>query len=143
MSLGQGSELVWLAFLFTGEMSLSRDAAGQTLDTRDPTASFFEQWMSTWCRKLVIARALGEVRLPLTGSAFRFKLRVQNSTYGDQLPSPAWRVGRDLRTRSLIWRDEGGRGRIGARALAPLRRFEAASLRVEAQQRDKPVRDID
>jgi hypothetical protein len=43
----------------------------------------------------------------------------------------------------LIWRDEGGRGRIGARALAPLRRFEAASLRVEAQQRDKPVRDID
>ena len=96
MSLGQGSELVWLAFLLTGDMSLSRDAVGQTLDARDPTAPFFEQWMSAWCRKLVIARALGKVRLPLTASACRIKLRVQNSAFEDQLPSPAWRAGRDL-----------------------------------------------
>jgi hypothetical protein len=94
--LGQGSGLVWLAFLLTGDMSLSTDVVGQTLDARDPTTPFFGQWMSAWCRKLVIARALGKVLLPLTASACRTKLRVQNSAYEDQLPSPTWRVGRDL-----------------------------------------------
>ena len=97
MFLGQGSELVRLAFLLTGDMSLSRDAVGQTLDARDSTAPFFEQWMSAWCRKLVIARALGKVRLPLTASANRIKLRVQKSTSGDQLPPPAWSAGGDVR----------------------------------------------
>ena len=96
MFLGQGSELVRLAFLLTGDMSLSSDVVGQTLDARDSTAPFFEQWMSAWCRKLVIARALGKVRLFLTASACRIKQRVQNSAYGDQLPSPGWKVGRDL-----------------------------------------------
>jgi DNA-directed RNA polymerase specialized sigma24 family protein len=96
MFLGRGSKLVWLAFLLTGDMSLGGDVVGEALDARDSTAPFFEQWMSAWCRKLVIARALGKVRLPLTASARRIKVRVQNSAYEDQLPSPAWRVGRDL-----------------------------------------------
>ena len=46
-----------------------------------------------------------------------------------------WAVSADKRTRSLSWRDEGGPDASAPGPLAPLRRFEAASLRVEAQQR--------
>jgi hypothetical protein len=96
MLLDQGSELVWLAFLLTGDMSLSRKVAGEALDAPDPTGPFFEQWMSTWRRRLVIAKVLDTVRLPLAASACRVRLRVQNSTYGDQLPSPTWSAGREV-----------------------------------------------
>lgn len=92
----QGSELVWLAFLLTGDIALSGDVAGETLGALDPTGPFFEPWMSAWRRKLVITRALGKVRLPLMASACRVRLRVQNSTYGDQLPSPTWSAGREV-----------------------------------------------
>ena len=97
--LDLGSELVWLAFLLTGDMSLSGDVVGEALDAcdqRDPTIPFFEQWVSAWCRNLVIARALDEVRVALTASACRVSLRVQNSTYRVQLPSPAWSAGREV-----------------------------------------------
>jgi len=96
MFLDRGSELAWLAFLLTGDMSVGGDVVGEALDARHPTAPFFEQWMSAWCRKLVIARALGKVQLPLTASVSRTKRRVQNSTYGDQLPPPVWRAGREV-----------------------------------------------
>jgi hypothetical protein len=96
MFLNRGSDLVWLAFLLTGDMSLGGDVVGEALDARDPTAPFFEQWMSAWYRNLVIVRALGNVRLPLAASISRVKLRVQNWTYGDQLPPPTWRTGREV-----------------------------------------------
>ena len=96
MFLDQGSELVWLAFLLTGDMSLGADVVAEALDASGPTAPFFEQWMSAWRRKLVIARTLGKVRLPLTASVCRVKLRVQNWTYGDELPPPAWLAGRGV-----------------------------------------------
>jgi hypothetical protein len=91
-----GSKLVWLAFLLTGDMSLGGDVVGEALEAHDPTAPFFEQWMSAWRRKLVIARALGRVRLPLMTSISRVKLRVQNWTYEDQLPPPTWSAGREV-----------------------------------------------
>jgi len=96
MFLEQGSELVWLAFLLTGDMAVSRKVAEEALDARDPTGQFFEQRMSAWRRKLVIARALGNVRLPLMASACWVRLRVQNPTYGDQLPSPTWSAGHEV-----------------------------------------------
>jgi len=96
MSLEQGSELVWLAFLLTGDISLSGDLAGEAMDAHDPTGKFFEPWMSAWRRRLAIAKALDTVRLPLVASARRVRLRVQNSTYGDQLPSPTWSAGHEV-----------------------------------------------
>ena len=94
--LERESELVWLGFLLTGDISLSREAAGEARDARDPNGQFFEQQMSAWRRRLVIAKALDTVRLPLAASACRVRLNVQNSTYGDQLPSPAWSAGREV-----------------------------------------------
>jgi len=79
------SELIWLAFLLTGDMSLSGDVVGGALNA--PVRC---------CRKLVIARALDKVRMALTASARRIRLRVQNSTDGDQLPPPTWSAGREV-----------------------------------------------
>jgi len=77
--LDRGSELVWLAFLLTGDMSLGRDVVGEALDARDPTAPFFEQWMAAWGRKLVIASPGASAPGPL-GPSQRFEavvLRVE------------------------------------------------------------------
>jgi hypothetical protein len=94
MFLDQGSELVRLAFLLTGDISVGGDAIEAALDRYDPTVPFFERWRPARCRKLVIARALANVQLPLAASICRVTLSAQNSTFRDQLPPPGWSAGR-------------------------------------------------
>ena len=66
------AKLPWLASLITGDPT-----PGAVLETPDADHAgnpFFAQWMVTWSRKLVIAKALGNIATELRGSVRRTAL---------------------------------------------------------------------
>jgi len=81
------SELLWLAFLLTGDRETSMDAVVKAMDVNDATNPFFRNWMISWSRKLVIARALGSVEQQMEESVRRTRER--------QCPRPAEMPSRD------------------------------------------------
>jgi DNA-directed RNA polymerase specialized sigma24 family protein len=60
-----------LAWLLTGERETSVDAALEALDTASDPNWSFEEWMSAWSRRVVIAKVLTAIRGELAESARR------------------------------------------------------------------------
>ena len=81
------SELLWLAYLITGNRELSVDAVVNAADY-DPSNPFFRNWMISWSRKLVIARALGAVERDMAVSLDRTRRLRHPRLQG--FPSPQW-----------------------------------------------------
>lgn len=75
------SELLWLAYLLTGDRQTSMDAVVHAMDTSDAANPFFRNWMISWSRKLVIAKALGSIEQEMGESVRRARER--------QCPRPA------------------------------------------------------
>ena len=71
----QRSELLWLAFLLTGDRGLSVEAVAGAMDMEDAGNPFFRNWMISWSRKLVIAKALGTVEPRMAASIERTRER--------------------------------------------------------------------
>jgi len=54
-------DLYWLAYLLTGDRERSAQAVIETIEMPDAANPFFGGWMSTWSRKIYIAKVLGYV----------------------------------------------------------------------------------
>jgi len=65
------SELLWLAYLLTGDRDKSHDAVVNAMDVNDTSNPFFRNWMISWSRKLVIAKALDSMKSELSASLAR------------------------------------------------------------------------
>ncbi len=71
----QPNNLSWLAFLLTGDRTLSVDTEVEALGRKDLASPFFENWMVAWRRKLFIAEALAAVNSLMSASVLRTKAR--------------------------------------------------------------------
>jgi hypothetical protein len=69
------TELLWLAFLLTGDRELSVDAVADATDMNDAGNPFFRNWMISRSRKLVIAKALSVVEFDMAESVRRTRER--------------------------------------------------------------------
>jgi hypothetical protein len=69
------TELLWLAFLLTGDREMSVDAVAGATDMNDAGNPFFRNWMISWSRKLVIAKALSVVEFDMAESVRRTRER--------------------------------------------------------------------
>jgi len=85
--VNERSELLWLAFLLTGDRDTSIDVLATAMDMDDVASPFFRNWMISWSRKLVIARALGSLEPQMAASVQRTRERRGPDT---QIPGKAW-----------------------------------------------------
>lgn len=83
------SELLWLAYLLTGDRATSVEAVASAMDMDDAGNPFFRNWMVSWSRKLVIAKALNVVESAMAESVERTQRR--------NCPRPAGMPGRNWR----------------------------------------------
>jgi hypothetical protein len=90
--VNQRNELLWLAYLLTGDRSASVDTVADAVDLNDVGNPFFKNWMVSWARKLVIVKARSRVDAALAASARRTRKR-QSTDAADQLQPIDWRVG--------------------------------------------------
>jgi DNA-directed RNA polymerase specialized sigma24 family protein len=67
----QAASLYRLAWLLTGNQETSIDATLEVLDTESDAGAFFERWMLSWSRRIVIAKVLNVIRRELAVSAQR------------------------------------------------------------------------
>ncbi len=84
--VNQRNELLWLAYLLTGNRTLSVNAVTDAMDHKDVANPFFKNWMVSWARKLVIVKAHSEVEAELAASARR--IRQRQFTAGWDVPQP-------------------------------------------------------
>ncbi|HEY2013836.1 MAG TPA: hypothetical protein VGH38_10070 [Bryobacteraceae bacterium] len=63
--------LYWLAFLITGNTESSIEVAVEALESQSEATPFFADWIATWSRKVVIAKALAAIRGELCASLLR------------------------------------------------------------------------
>jgi hypothetical protein len=88
----QRKELFWLAFLLTGDRSLSLETVTEAAEWRDSSDPFFRNWMVSWARKLVIVRARSAMDGALSASARR--LRQRQAAARLEAPQPVdWTLG--------------------------------------------------
>ncbi len=93
----QGHQWLRLAFWLTGDPGATIDAVTEVADGHDAAHPFFQEWMTVWARKLVIAKALGKVHPQMAASIHRTKLRsAEISLQWDSLPPPAWSAGHEV-----------------------------------------------
>lgn len=79
------ADLLWLAFLLTGQRDISLDIAVDTIASQDDGYPFFTTWMGAWARRTVIAKALGAIRGELAESAHRTRMaRVEHGAAAPQ-----------------------------------------------------------
>jgi DNA-directed RNA polymerase specialized sigma24 family protein len=64
------TDLYWLAFLLTGRRDISIDIVADAI-LQNKANPFFTSWMTAWSRRIVIAKALTEIRQELAVSARR------------------------------------------------------------------------
>lgn len=64
-------ELLWLAYLLTGDRETSVNAVVDAMDNKPGSNPFFRNWMISWSRKLVIAQALGAIESEMADSVRR------------------------------------------------------------------------
>jgi DNA-directed RNA polymerase specialized sigma24 family protein len=82
------ADLHWLAFLLTGRRETSIDIAVDTIAAEDvPSRPYFSTWMVAWARRVVIAKALGQIRGELAASARRTESKRVNKAV---VPSRDW-----------------------------------------------------
>jgi len=67
----RAADFHWLAFLLTDSHDLSVEIAVETVEAVDDSNPYFSTWMSSWARRLVIAKALAKVRDDVAASARR------------------------------------------------------------------------
>jgi len=84
----QRNELLWLAYLLTGNRTLSVNTVTDAMDHRDVANPFFKNWMVSWARKLVIVKAHSEVEAELAASARRIRQRQSTTAGWDDVPQP-------------------------------------------------------
>jgi DNA-directed RNA polymerase specialized sigma24 family protein len=89
----QRSELLWLAFLLTGDREMSVEAVVDAMDLNDTGNPFFRNWMVSWSRKLVIAKALGAVEGQMAASVRR--TRERRCPRPAKVPDRGWSLNRD------------------------------------------------
>jgi hypothetical protein len=96
MMLSQQSkpELLWLAYLLTGDRGMSVEAVADAVDVTDPGNPFFRNWMISWSRKLVIAKALGAAESQMAESVRRTRRRRCPRFQG--LPTRTWSLDADV-----------------------------------------------
>ena len=82
------SELLWLAYLLTGDRDISIEVLADAMNMEDAANPFFRNWMISWSRKLVIARALGAVEGEMAVSVTR--TRQRRCPRGSLTPSKGW-----------------------------------------------------
>ena len=102
----QKSELLWLVLLLTGDPTLSLETVTGTPDSHDDSSPFFREWLVTWSRKLVIARALGAVEFGMAASIRSLEARQERNSPATELPPASWsathEVSRTHLERALI-----------------------------------------
>lgn len=86
------SELLWLAYLLTGDRGTSVEAVADAMDLSDAGNPFFRNWMIAWSRKLVIAKALGAVEGEMAASVHR--TRDRRCPRPAEMPGRGWTLGR-------------------------------------------------
>lgn len=82
------TELLWLAYLLTGDREMSLDVVVQAMDLEDASNPFFRNWMISWSRKLVIAKALGSLEAEMAASVER--TRGRHSAHPADIPVGNW-----------------------------------------------------
>lgn len=93
------SELYWLAFLLTGDKEQSVQAFTHALEVEDAANPFlpnpfFQGWLVSWARSLVIAAALGTIPSELRRSVRRVEhSRCEDPSHAS--PPPGIRGGLD------------------------------------------------
>ena len=107
------ADLHWLATLLTGCRETATEVTFQALEPPDDADPFFSNWMRSWSRRNVIARALAAVREDLARSARWMGARpVENCEF----PPQSWAL-EQVTTRSDL-----------ERALLPIEAFPRASV---------------
>jgi hypothetical protein len=96
MQIGQtrdyAASLHWLAYLLTGRREASIEIAADTLAADDSANPYFSTWKAAWARRVVIAKALAEVRDELAASARRTELKSVNNRV---MPPRDWMLDPD------------------------------------------------
>ena len=87
------SELLWLAFLLTGDREMSVEAVVDAMDLSDAGNPFFRNWMISWSRKLVIAKALSAVEPQMAASVRH--TRGRRCARRSDTPDRSWSLNRD------------------------------------------------
>jgi hypothetical protein len=87
------SELLWLAFLLTGDHEMSLDVVVSAMDLSDAGNPFFRNWMISWSRKLVSAKALGTLELQMAESVQR--TRERRCPRQSNIPDRKWSLDND------------------------------------------------
>lgn len=107
------ADLHWLATLLTGCREIAADVTMQVITSADDPNAFFSTWMTTWSRRLVIAKALAAVHQELAASARRTALKHAEDS---ALPPRSWVL------------DEGTTKSDLERALLPMDLFPRAAV---------------
>jgi DNA-directed RNA polymerase specialized sigma24 family protein len=89
----QRSELLWLAFLLTGDREMSVEAVVDATDLSHAGNPFFRNWMISWSRKLVIAKALSAVEPQMAASVRH--TRERRCARRAETPDRSWSLDRD------------------------------------------------
>jgi hypothetical protein len=87
------SEMLWLAFLLTGDREMSVEAVVDAMDLSDAGNPFFRNWMISWSRKLVIAKALSAVEPQMAASVRH--TRERRCARRAETPDRSWSLDRD------------------------------------------------
>ncbi|MBZ5619752.1 MAG: hypothetical protein LAQ69_13660 [Acidobacteriia bacterium] len=86
----RAADLYWLAFLLTEYRESSADIAGAAVASQDGASPYFSNWMLSWSRRLVIAKALATIRGELAASARRMEMKRLSKS---ALPARNWTLG--------------------------------------------------
>lgn len=86
------SELLWLAYLLTGDRGMSVEAVVDAMDLSDAGNPFFRNWMISWSRKLVIAKALSAVEPQMADSVRH--TRGRRCARRSETPDRSWSLDR-------------------------------------------------
>ncbi len=75
-------DLYWLAYLLTGDRERSAQAVIETLEMPDAANPFFAGWMTTWSRKIFLAKVLGCVIPESSVAEIRARYKRLRSEFG-------------------------------------------------------------
>jgi hypothetical protein len=82
-------QLSWLTTVIAGEPELTSEPALAPICPSEHCNPFPREWMNEWSRKLVIARAVGRVRIELKASLHRAAALARSSKPGNS-PQGEW-----------------------------------------------------
>lgn len=95
-------DLYWLAYLITADRERSIQFAIGALDLEDAANPFFKSWITTWSRKLFIARVLGCVKQEIENSAQGTPARGSSAATNLRVPEFPGSAGKAELERALL-----------------------------------------